>query len=87
MRCIVRKQLQILDPVIGTIAVDVMNDLTRFEPSTHVLLHYPAVLIQVTSLSSIWMIWHTQQDIAILVRPTATLPCDIFRAKLSALIR
>jgi len=65
------EQLQVLGPIIGLHMVPVVNDFPWAKPSAKHLLHDQAMLEDVVTRASTWMIGHEQDDVAVVSCSTA----------------
>lgn len=57
MFAVISEQLKVLDAVVGTIAVDVVDDFLGCKRSSKVLFHHETVFPHIRISSGFWMIW------------------------------
>ena len=49
-------QLQVFDPVVGPVVIEVVNAFGRLQNSAEVLLHHKAVLFVVATRVRLWVV-------------------------------
>lgn len=72
-----REQFQILQPIIQTVAVPMMDNFGRQKIPTDVPLHHEPMLANVAMPVCLWMLWHLHEPILPLMETPATTPACI----------
>lgn len=67
-------KLEILNPVIRSVMILMMNMLSRREISFKILLYNPSMFQHIAMTVSIWMIWFAYENIALNVWKSSALP-------------
>lgn len=63
MNSIIRNQFQILNPIVGFNAIDMVYDFVRQKTTTEKPFHYETVLTNISATIGIWMTQHSNKNI------------------------
>lgn len=71
------KDLEVLDPVVSFVTVDVVNNFVWLQIATQVLLHHEPMLADIAAGVSMWMTKLPHKDVPGLVYDTPALPIAV----------
>jgi hypothetical protein len=67
-------KFQILNSIIRSIMVSMMNMFFRSKISAEMFFHYKPMLKHITLVGLVWMIWRINQNIMTAIKPPTTFP-------------